>query len=47
MFEWGNYELRFRFGLLESVRESPGPGCPGDSENVLKNKKTSAHPGQG
>ncbi len=43
-----NYELRFRSGLvIVECKGSLGPGGPGDSEKVLKNKTTSAHPGQG
>ncbi len=33
--------------IVECRRGSLGPGWPGDSEKVPKNKRTSAHPGQG
>jgi hypothetical protein len=47
MFEWENYELRFKVCvILESVNGSPGSDYSDGSEKVLKNKRTSAHPGQ-
>ncbi len=46
MFEWEKYELRFKVCVIESVKGSPGSDYSDGLEKVLKNKRTSAHPGQ-